>query len=260
MGLFSPRPRGSLQPFQLRRGEVTASLHPRVGPELSSGWLADPNGLVDATRPSSVWRGASPDGTWFVKRRTGAKGRRALLRSFARGLELEELGLAVPVHMGVLRSGSTTWLVTEWLAGEDLDVALSGREATERGELIENLAELVAHLHHAGYRQRDLKAPNLRVSQENTVALVDLEGVHSGASSRRREKDLGRLAASFLVLEPQAHGETDGREWHGFVEAYARYLKGLGEPEFGVESLFSRTRERGRAKLAEHERRGLPSR
>ena len=262
MGLFPIKPRGELQPFELQRGCVTARLHPRVGPELSSGWLARPAALVAASPGKEPWRGPSPDGAWFVKRRMGARGQRALERSFTRGLELEETGLAVPVHMATLhdhRSGAT-FLLTEFISGEDLDEALTSRDAAERDELVTRLAKLVAELHAAGFRQRDLKAPNLRVSLENTPVLVDLEGVHRGASPRRREKDLGRLAASFLLLESRPESGVNEADWRRLLDAYARHFRELGGPEPSLEALFLRTRAHGRAKLAKHARQGRPSR
>jgi len=248
MGLFTPKPRGELQPFEVQRGAVAAQLHPRVGPELSSAWLASPGALAQGAQGGLPWRGPSPDGAWFVKRRDGRKGRRALQRSFAHGLELEEAGLAVPVHMALLTEGRTTWLVMEFLAGSDLDVALGQIAAAKLDSLLAATAATIAALHQAGFRQRDLKAPNLRVLESGMVALVDLEGIRRGATAAKREKDLGRLAASFLVLEGQG---LEPAAWERLLAAYL---------PTSCAQLAMRTRARGEAKINAHKRLQRPSR
>lgn len=257
MGLFSSRPQPELVPFQLKRGNVRARLHPRVGPELSSGWLAAPDALVPGHAPPPPWRGASPSGSFFVKSRVGSKGHRALARSFALGLELEARGLAVPVHLALVTRAKETWLIMERLEGQDLDVALATASPLRLEALGQATAALIADLHRAGFRQRDLKAPNLLVQENGPVALVDLEGVRPGASPRLREKDLGRLAASFMVLEERG---LPPRAWTRLLERYLFLLRGSAVPEGQVLALNERTRARGTAKLAAHRRHGRPSR
>jgi len=218
-----PQPSGELQWFERRSDDIRAWLHPRVGPELSSAWVQQAPEL-EPSRPGDRSREScrSADGRWFLKRRPG--GPRRMLAALARGLELEEAGLPIPVHLAVLhtRSGPGaphTTLITEALEALDLDEALRARPPAEQAPLLDALGELVATLHDAGYRQRDLKAPNILVTDAGALALVDLEGVRRSRSPFQHEKDLGRLAASFLALgdavaEPQrwlasyqAHGE-----------------------------------------------------
>ena len=197
-----PQPRGELQWFERRSDTVRAWLHPRVGPELSSAWLQAP---PEPERPGTPAResGRTADGRWFLKRRPG--GPRRMLAALARGLELEEAGVPIPVHLAVLhtRTGPGaphTTLVTEALDARDLDDALRARPPAEQAPLLDALGELIATLHDAGYRQRDLKAPNVLVTDAGALALVDLEGVRRSRSPFHHEKDLGRLAASFLAL------------------------------------------------------------
>lgn len=256
MGRAFSKLRGELIPFALERRGVLAWLHPRVGPELSAAWLAAPAKLVpaDGAAETAAWRGRSSDPRWFVKRRVGRKGRRALMRSFAMGLELEDAGLSIPVHLAVLRAKSpsgadTTLLITELLEGEDLDVAFRATTAEERDALLANSARCVAELHTAGFRQRDLKAPNLRVTRDGLVALVDLEGVARGAGPRRREKDLGRLAASFLAL-------SEEEAWTRWVAVYVEARQALGSQELPVAELARRTLQRGIAKVARNRAKG----
>jgi len=260
MARRSSNPDSELQAFELRRAGVRAQLHPRVGPELSSAWLLDPDALV--ARPGEslpdVFRGPSLDRAWFVKRRVGRAGRRALQRSFHTGLALEDAGLSVAVHLGVIQKKDPagrrcTWLLTEFLEGADFDRALLASKRHERLALLETCAARVAELHAAGYRQRDLKAPNLRVTPEGSLALVDLEGVARGAGSRRREKDLGRLAASFLVLQ-EAGLEPDS--WARFVAAYVAHGGARGD----AAALEARTLLRAKAKVARNCGRRLPLR
>ena len=157
--------------FTRRQGAVRARLHPRCGPEEYAAWLADPGSLAP-TDAGPRWRGGSPsikDPRWFVKRRTGRKGRRALEHSLDVGLALEDAGIAACLPLAVVRTGGVTWLVSEWLDGRDLDHALAEADADGRLELARRAGELVAELHAAGFRQRDLKAPNLLVVEGGAV-------------------------------------------------------------------------------------------
>lgn len=210
--MFLPQPHGELQWFERQHGGVRAWLHPRVGPELSSTWLAAPPSLADAGPRAS---GVTADGAFFVKRRSGSP--RRLLAAFARALELEEAGLPVPVHLAVLHDGRQTTLVTEALVGDDLDVRLPLLAPQTATALAHELGALVAALHGAGYRQRDLKAPNLLVSPEGALALLDLEGVRRSRKARHHLKDLARLRASFLALE------TRGLDSALFETAWSSY-------------------------------------
>lgn len=205
-------PHGELQPFTLERGPWKGWFHPRVGPEISSAWLADPGAQIK--HQAAPFRGASLDKHWFIKLRKGRKGRRALERSFRFGLELEEAGLPVPVHMAIIEGQGQTWLFTEYLEGEDLDIAIKGTAVEERAALLERLSLTIAALHMAGYRQRDLKAPNIHIDRESAgVMLLDLEGVRRTRSLRKHTKDLGRLAASLIAMD---------LDWTLFIEPYAR--------------------------------------
>ena len=249
--------------FTRRQGAVRARLHPRCGPEEYAAWLADPGSLAP-TDAGPRWRGGSPsikDPRWFVKRRTGRKGRRALEHSLDVGLALEDAGIAACLPLAVVRTGGVTWLVSEWLDGRDLDHALAEADADGRLELARRAGELVAELHAAGFRQRDLKAPNLLVVEGGAVVLVDLEGIRhrhggTGALGRRlRAKDLGRLAASFLAL---GLAEEPGGPLAALVAAYLGRLGELAPEAAGgdAEDWLATILGLGRAKVRRNARRG----
>ncbi len=116
--------------FGRRLGQVRARLHPRCGPELYAAWLERPGALAPADT-ARTWRGPSPDGRWFVKRRAGRKGWRALEHSLDVGLALEDAGVAACLPLGLLRLGGMTWVVSELLEGRDLALELA--DAAEAG-------------------------------------------------------------------------------------------------------------------------------
>lgn len=260
-------------PLVARAGEVRALLAPGLDPALAASWLADPAALApDATGPR--WHGPSADGRWFVKRRRGRSGRRALERSLRVGLHLEAHGLRAGRALAVLRrpapgGGEHTWLVSGLLAGEDLDRALAAADEAGRAELSRRVGRLVAALHAAGVRQRDLKAPNVLVDV-GTPTLVDLEGMavrHGGLGRRLRAKDLGRLAASYLALglaggpaeEPERGAPPPAGSALGLLGA--AYLERLAElaPAERVDdpdAWLGLVLGHGRAKVARNARRG----
>lgn len=253
--MFAPKVHGELQWFERRTPGVRAWLHPRVGPELSSRWLqgvpaiATPSANASRDR-SSGW---SADGAWFLKVRKGHA--RKLLQALARGLELEDCGLPIPVHLGVLVSQGQTTLITEALeAGttSDLDRVLPQLRGSERAALCAQLGELVAQLHTAGFRQRDLKAPNLLVTQDGALVLVDLEGVSRAQAPRHFLKDLGRLGASFLAMLPEVQARAD---LSLVLDAYREQGPG-GLPS----NLFDAVLNRAQRKVARNLRLGRPLR
>ena len=280
--MFAPKVHGELQWFERRTPGVRAWLHPRVGPELSSAWLqsvptiATPNSNASGDRAS----GWSADGAWFLKIRRGRS--RKLLRALARGLELEDCGLPIPVHLGVLFAQGHTTLITEALAGFDASLELEAPEAFSaapnaestglphaqnsadldrvlpalaeeaRAALCAQLGALVAELHTSGFRQRDLKAPNLLVTPDGALVLLDLEGVRRSRSPRHFQKYLARLAASLLAMLPQGQAHA----------ALAQVLDAYREqaPSGMPDDLLERVLARAHRKLARNQRQKRPLR
>lgn len=247
--------------FTQRAGHVRARLHPRVGPELYAGWLQDPGQLVPADS-GSTWRGTSPDGRWFVKLRPGRKGRRALEHTLDVGLLLEDAGVPACLPLALLRAPrlgtpEATWLVSELLEGRDLDLVLAESDEPQRRALVAKVGELIAELHAAGFRQRDLKAPNLMVVEGGSVVLVDLEGIrlrNGGIGRHLRTKDLGRLAASFLALDLC---EGPDSAWRQLLARYLERCRELGEtPLADLDEWEARSLGRGRAKVKRNAKRG----
>ena len=92
------------------------------------------------------------------------------------------------------------------------------------------LAEGLAQLHGAGFRHRDLKASNLLAQQHGPAALrivfIDLDGARGPKRIplRLRQRDLARLAASFLTPRALGLGIESGH-WSQLLAAYLEHAK-----------------------------------
>ena len=126
-------------------------------------------------------------------------------------------GIATPRPLLACRprgwaTSSTSFLVTEWIAGAEnlhlfgwrIAAAAARRAASLAARCAEALGRLIGRMHAAGAAHRDLKAANLLVVEERgdvTVYLVDLDGLQPGGlvGFQRQARDLARLAAGLAA-------------------------------------------------------------
>lgn len=200
-----------MRPTQASAPPYKALFHPRLDPKRAAAWLANPRALIpDAVQ--APWRGLSPHGDCFVKFREA--GRLASLRppsrdrfagSMALGLKLDAHQQPVSLPLALIEgpgpgSGRGRWLIMETISGRSLAQLVAEGSLGESVEVFGRLASILARFHDRGFRQRDLKAPNIMVTAKGELVLVDLEGMVAlgkPVSWTLRAKDLGRLGASF---------------------------------------------------------------
>jgi len=176
--------------------------------------------------------------------------RRGPRKAFEIGVWLESAGVSAARPLALIverRAGCEVHssLVLERVEGvtlrqfllEQLPAAAArGAGDALRQGLCRAIAEEVARLHLAHVRQRDLKAPNLIVSElpdALRVTIVDLEGMSRCAAvppSRVRARDLGRLAASFLEPEVVTQARVGVDDWRRLCERYVEILR-AGSPD-----------------------------
>ncbi len=186
-------------------------------------------------------------------------------RSFEIGCVLEAAGVRASRPLALLerrRCGLVTssCVVFEPIQGVTLrDYLLDPAHGSRRSDLWTAIAVEVARLHAACVRQRDLKAPNVIVSEESEVSirisLIDLDGMtrlSRAPSLRTRARDLARLAASFL-----AAGETPA-DWRMLLEQYLRASGGTPPEPREVARLHAWTLAWARHKLERNRRQGRP--
>jgi hypothetical protein len=182
------------------------------------------------------------DGQRFVAKRAALRasvrlGLRAdkLARAFVLGRELEDAGGPVPRPLALLELDGpppTSCTVSPFVDAPSLARVIERGEVGAADDLLRRLAIAARAIHDAGFRHRDLKAPNLLVTGDATgvdergVVVVDLDGlerVRGDASARVRVRDLGRLAASLRTAAARDAGFGD--------EAVGRLLAEYGAPE-----------------------------
>ena len=200
------------------------------------------------------------DGPLFAKRQSEVGLRRARSRltgcraerAFRNGHRLRERKVSTPEPVAWLDEGAgRAILFTRFVEGRALFEEPSD-------ELFDGLARGIARLHLAGYRHRDLKAPNFLVTGDATrprIWILDLDGAHKDSappSRRHRIRDWGRLAASF-------HAAHAGREELGLARLRAcltTYLRRLGEQR--ADDFARRVLQWADAKAVRNRRRGRP--
>lgn len=185
------------------------------------------------TGARAPWRGKSGCPEYFVKYRELSlldRIRRPFGNAFERSLELgialERRGIRVGTPLAILRGpgrfGPGRWLYMDAISGEELGEAILSLGDSARATLFHHLAQVIAHLHDAGFRQRDLKAPNILIDEESNPVLVDLEGMRNlgrRAPRHLRIKDLARLAASFQS-EGFVRAGVVVEEWEKLLSTY----------------------------------------
>lgn len=252
---------------------------------LARAWLEAPEGLVAAAGDGTA-EVASELGPLTLKRdasrplrrlarRLGAARSRAV-RAFELARELRAAGVPTPRAWAALEGPRDALLVLERRPGRDLDQLLRARAAlvadpARRDALWRALAATVARLHAAGFRQRDLKAPNVLVELEEPdvsggssppkLALLDLDGVRRTRGvprARVRRADLGRLAAS-LLAPAAAEAGLDEDDVRALARHYAASLRGHAPHVREGDALERAVLVRARAKLARNRRLGRPT-
>ena len=179
-------------------------------------------------------------GELFLKREGEQSARRRLLarlgrpgraaRSFRLGCALYAAGVATsrPLALveSLLESGrQESCLVLARLRGRSLrEILAEGlpESESERDSLLRSVAQAIAQLHRAGFRQRDLKAANILVDEEEATAhLVDHDGMTylGKLPVRVRVRDLARLAVSFRAPAALAAGVREV-DWERLLEFY----------------------------------------
>ncbi|MFT5289029.1 MAG: hypothetical protein ACI8QS_001209 [Planctomycetota bacterium] len=205
--------------LRVQRGERRLVCLPGLPPELQERWLG--GSAFEGSEPVSL-AGEREDlallqsdlGQLVAKRMThrGLRRIRARFRpgraqrAFELGRLMRARGVSTPEPIAWLReSADSDILFVRFVDGRHLlDSAVP--------ELWEALARAVARLHCAGFRHRDLKAPNIVVtgSKESPIPwLLDLDGARRAPAPPSRRivvRDAGRIAASLLSESASQRG------------------------------------------------------
>jgi tRNA A-37 threonylcarbamoyl transferase component Bud32 len=135
------------------------------------------------------------------------------MRSWINGHSLLDRGVATARPLLILEQrqrgvAGEAVLAFEFLPDAvELKPALVKAGEVQRLALLDKLARLLKRMHHVGVSHRDLKASNILVTTIGEPVLIDLVGVTLGTkvADSVRQRDLARLAASFLTGEVLRH-------------------------------------------------------
>ncbi len=232
---------------------------PEVQDELALAWRAAPSGVLGSTLGDvRVKEDSSSRLRWLGHRLLGRDLRCQRALRLGALLAAVDVPCAPPLAALVHAPTRRARLVSRHLPGRDLAQALEAGEDPARVPWSE-LADIVARLHRAGFRQRDLKAPNV-LWNEAGVALLDLDGVECvarPASRGVRIGDLGRLAASLHVAVDE---ETRPDLWREFLGRYLTAFEGRAPSDPALESWCEATDRRAATKVTRNRARGRPLR
>jgi len=173
--------------------------------------------VVKQHRPKTVLR----------RLRTFRRPSRAI-RGYWTALALRRAGIRVPRPRGVMEVRRAGFLVRSYLVSDGVQAAetlfdflhrIPAGEARRR-IVARGLGRLLGRTEAAGFRNRDLKAPNFLVGPENRIWLVDLDGVHRTTGPRaraRRRKDWARL-----LEDVRSAGPPDPAEVRQFLRGFGQ--------------------------------------
>lgn len=159
-----------------------------------------------------VWLGARDDGLYEQKVAIKLIQRHALVRA-ASAFEDERRFLARLEHPNIARliDGGVTedglpWLVMEFIEGEPIDTACSGKSDAERVRLFVKAADAVQYAHSRMIAHADLKPSNILVDSGGRVKLLDfgIAGLIDGDA--RSPTGSGPLTREFASPERIAGG------------------------------------------------------
>ncbi len=193
-------------------------------------WLRDPSRHFKNSRNVTLARVPSPApgqpglvlrrlnyGRWRHRFRDAFRPSRAQ-RAFRSALALEAAGLPVARALAVADLRRWRWPVHAYLLSTEIaDARTLGQLAHDPGgwsrQLVEELAALLARLHHAGFIHGDLKATNILIPPAGKPCLIDFDGVRQFARVPRPRAvaDLARLLSGILEAGGRETPVTAGR-------------------------------------------------
>ncbi|HTF90987.1 MAG TPA: lipopolysaccharide kinase InaA family protein [Planctomycetota bacterium] len=157
-------------------------------------------------------------------------------------LEQHAFQVPHPFAAGSLGGAAPRWqfLISEFVAGTPLDERLRAADASERGELLLELAQETARMHALGFVHRDLFWRNFLVATAPAKRrLVFIDAWRGGA--RRQARGPAYDLACLFLEGPSILRESEIRAW--LLEyAKARAAKGLPIPGQGFWSAASSAR------------------
>ena len=215
---------------------------------LEPHWPGDPEILrqragteVFKASPSTLVLGCRLGGEFLVVKRHRPRTVLRRLRTFLRpsrairayrtALALRRAGIRVPRPRGVLEVRRAGFLVRSYLVSDGVEAAETLFDFLHRappGEprrrvVARGLGRLLGRTEGAGFRNRDLKAPNFLVGPEDRVWLVDLDGVRRSTGPRvreRRRKDWARL-----LEDVRTAGPPDPAEVRQFLRGFGQGIR-----------------------------------
>ncbi|MDB4623905.1 lipopolysaccharide kinase InaA family protein [Akkermansiaceae bacterium] len=187
------------------------TLHPELSPDLARLFREEHRSLfkqaefISQNKERTIRQFESGGNFYIVKRYGEKKLRRTLqsllgmsqaVNSFKSSQKLSTLGIRTPRHIFLashlgfkLRE---SFLIMEKSHGRSFHGMIvndSNKEIPDT--IIRNIAQMISRLHCAGYAHGDLHSGNILVDPDQTIELIDLDGITT--RKRSRKKDLSRL-------------------------------------------------------------------
>ena len=240
--------------YQILRPPVRITCDSQVPRAVAERWLSEHLDWFAVPRPRPhIAELTLETGGAFVKTESFSLGRSLRYeiarrparahRAFRYGLALARENVPAPRPLALIEHRPRglvrrSFLVLETVDGQMLhdflgSSALAGAGGAALKEALwDALATEIAALHAAGFRQRDLKAPNILVSTDRNsdrfaVHLVDLEGMNrlqqTPPPQRVRIRDLARLVVSLRQLSSPEKGGVTARDLTSLITRYLEH-------------------------------------